>query len=551
MAKSIVIVGYGPGISAAVADKFGTEGFSVALIGRNADRLIEGVQTLQAMGISATFCVADAGDALAIQTVRALLGPIAVVHWNAFGGHDCGDLVSSDLQAIARLFDLPVMGLLAATQEAFPDLKSSAEGALLVTNGALGDIAQRTDALAAAYGLMGVGLANAAKAKLVGLLAERLRADGIYVGEVTVDGAIKGTAWGTGEDAIEPSAVADLFWNLYRRRNAVRGRISPAGPTMTAPKTMQALRFHNHGEWADVLHLEEAPVPNPRPGQIRVRVHACALNPMDWVLCLGFMPGPQPGGIGLDVSGTVDAVGNDVTNVRVGDHVFGVPDYMHYPTAGVADYAILGVWEPVPTGLDLLEAAAFPMAVETAVRCLDLLGVSAGQTVLVNGGGTMVGFAAVQIALMRGAKVIATAGETFASRLASLGAKVTPYGEGMIERVRAIADGAPDLVLHTALAPGVLPDLIGIVDGDPQRVMSISDFDEEGLGVRTTGREPDLVPRYDALKLYAQLAAEGRFTIPVARTFSMEEWRPALELCRAGRAHGKLLILPDRPAKTT
>ena len=77
--------------------------------------------------------------------------------------------------------------------------------------------------------------------------------------------------------------------------------------------------------------------------------------------------------------------------------------------------------------------------------------------------------------------------------------------------------------------------------------MSISDFDEEELGVRTTGREPGLVPRYDALKLYAQLAAEGRFAVPVAHTFTMEEWRPALDLCRTGRAHGKLLILLDRP----
>ena len=311
------------------------------------------------------------------------------------------------------------------------------------------------------------------------------------------------------------------------------------------PASMKSLRFHSYGEWVDVLRLEDAPVPNPGANQIRVRVHACGLNPMDWVLCLGFMPGILPRGIGLDVSGTVDAVGEGVTNVRVGDLAFGVPDFMHYPTAGVAEYAILGVWEPVPEGLDLLGAAALPMAVETAVRSLDVLGLSAGQTLLVNGGGTMVGFAAVQIALMRDAQVIATAGETFASRLRDLGAKVTSYGAGMVERVRALAGGAVDLVLHTALAPGVLPDLIKIVDGDAHRVMSISDFDEDGLGVRTTGRERGLVPRYDALGPYAQLAAEGRFAVPVAQTFSMEEWRTALELCRTGRAHGKLLILPN------
>ena len=314
----------------------------------------------------------------------------------------------------------------------------------------------------------------------------------------------------------------------------------------TSNPTMRTIRFHNYGEWADVLRLEEAPVPNPRAGQVRVRVHACALNPMDLVLCKGFMPGALPRGIGLDVSGTIDSVGDGATNVSVGNVVFGVPDYMGYPTAGASEYAIMAVWEPVPKGLDLLEAAALPMAVETAVRSLDLLGLSTGQTILINGGGTMVGFAAVQIALRRGAQVIATAGETFAHRLRDLGAKVTSYGDGMVERVRATGGGAPDLVLHTALAPGVLPDLIKIVDGDPHRVMSITDFDEEGLGVRTTGREPNVVLRYDALAPFAQLAAEGHFTVPVARTFSMEEWRAALEASHSGRAHGKLLILPGR-----
>ena len=314
--------------------------------------------------------------------------------------------------------------------------------------------------------------------------------------------------------------------------------------TSPEPAHMRTLRFHRYGEWKDVLRLEDAPVPSPGPSQIRVRVRACALNPMDWVLCLGQMPGPLPGGIGLDVSGTVDAVGEGVRDVRVGELVFGVPDYMGYSTAGASDYTIMAFWARVPDGLGIVEAASLPMVVETAVRSLDLLGLTSGQTILINGGGTMVGFAAVQIALMRGAHVIATAGDTFASRLRDLGAKVMPYGDGMAERVREIAGGAPDLVLHTALAPGVLPDLTKVVDGHADRVMSITDFDEGGLGVRTTGREPGLVPRYDVLGHFAQLAAEGRFTVPVARTFGMEDWRTALELSHSGHAHGKLLILP-------
>jgi len=311
------------------------------------------------------------------------------------------------------------------------------------------------------------------------------------------------------------------------------------------PATMKTLRVHSYGEPADVLRLEEVAVPSPTADRIRVRVHACALNPADWAVCQGFFSVPPPRGIGFDVSGTVDALGEGVTGVSVGDLVFGVPDYMGYPTAGASDYAILAVWVPVPKGLDLAEAAALPMVVETATRSLDLLGLTAGQTILINGGGTMTGFAAVQMVLMCGATVITTAGETFASRLRDLGAKVTPYGDGMVERVREIAGGAPDFVLHTAQIEGVLPDLIKIVDGDPRRVMSISDFDAEGLGIRTTGREPGIVIRYDTLGHYAQLAAERRFTIPVARSFSLKDWREALDISLNKSAHGKLLLLPD------
>ena len=313
------------------------------------------------------------------------------------------------------------------------------------------------------------------------------------------------------------------------------------------PATMKALRLHNYGAPLDVLHMEEAAIPSPGPGQIRVRVHACALNPADGALCQGFMASSLPRGIGLDVSGTVDAVGEGVSNIGVGDLVFGVPDFKGQPSAGAAEYAILAVWVTVPDGLSLVDAAALPMAVETATRTLDLLTLKKGQTILINGGGTMVGFAAVQMALLRGAHVITTAGETYAGRLRDLGAKVTPYGDGVVDRVRELAGGAPDLILQTATASGVLPDLIKIVDGDPHRVMSIADLDARELGVRTSGNEANLVPRYDVLGHFAQLAAEGRFTIPIARTFHLDKWREALEISLAGQAHGKLLLLPEHP----
>jgi NADPH:quinone reductase-like Zn-dependent oxidoreductase len=322
--------------------------------------------------------------------------------------------------------------------------------------------------------------------------------------------------------------------------------------SMTNPKpiTMKALRLETYGKPLDVLRLEDVPIPNPGAGQVRVRVHACALNPADWVVCEGFLPGPPPKGIGFDVSGTVDALGEGVTNVNLGDLVFGVPDYMGQPTGGAAEYVVLKVFLPIPEGLDITEAAALPMATETAARTIDLLPLTAGQTLMVNGGGTMTGFAAVQIALLRGAHVIASAGETFADRLRELGAKVTPYGEGMVERVRQLAGGAPDFALHTAQVKGTLPDLVKIVDGDPKRVYSFADRDEEGIGVRTAWREGGSL-RYDVLGHYAQLAADKRFSIPIARTFALEDWREAAEISMSKGAHGKLVLLPGTTSAET
>jgi NADPH:quinone reductase-like Zn-dependent oxidoreductase len=312
------------------------------------------------------------------------------------------------------------------------------------------------------------------------------------------------------------------------------------------PTEMKALHLETYGKPLEVLRLKNVAIPNPSAGQIRVRVHACALNPADWAVCEGFLPMPPPRGIGFDVSGTVDALGEGVANVNLGDRVFGVPDYIGCQTAGAAEYAILKVFLPVPQGLDFTDAAALPMAVETAARSIDLLGVAAGQTLMVNGGGTMTGFAAVQMALLRGAHVVASAGETLAGRLRELGAKVTPYGEGMVERVRELAGGTTDFALHTAQVKGILPDLVKIVGGDPKRVLSCADFDEEGIGVRTTGREKGGVHRYDMLGHYAQLAAEGRFSIPIAHIFALEDWREAAEISMSKQAHGKLLLLPGQ-----
>ncbi len=328
---------------------------------------------------------------------------------------------------------------------------------------------------------------------------------------------------------------------------------------MTAtPDTMRTLRFHAYGDPAEVLTLETASIPAPGPGAIRIRVEACGLNPADRALCKGLFATSLPRGIGLDVAGIVDALGDGVSGVGVGDRVLGPANYAGYESAGASDYAILDHWAPAPAGLHMTHAAALTMAVETAYRYIDWLGVSAGQTLLVNGAGAVVGFAAVQMGLLRGARVIATAGETYAEQLRALGATVTAYGDGMVERVRSIAGSPPDLVFDAAptnlrpdlaSADRVLRDLIEIAGGDPRRVMTCADFaTAAALGVRNglgevPGGPGGAMLRYDMLGEFARLAAEGRFSIPIARTFALEDWRDALAQSMTAHAHGKLVLL--------
>jgi hypothetical protein len=165
----------------------------------------------------------------------------------------------------------------------------------------------------------------------------------------------------------------------------------------------------------------------------------------------------------------------------------------------------------------------------------------------------------VQMGLLRGARVIATAGETYAERLRELGATVTSYGEGMVERVRDLAGGPIDLVFdsapvnlasHTAPMASAMAELIEIAGGEPRRVLTCVDFAGAAtLGARNGFGEKPGGPggsalRWDVLGDFAALAAEGRFSVPIARTFAIEAWREALDISLSGRARGKLVLLP-------
>lgn len=226
---TFIAFGYGPGISHATAQRFAREGYTIALVGRSTERLADGVARFKADGIVATAYEADASDPAlvreAVARIRKELGPISAVLWTAFRGGAVRNVLDTVPEDVTGAFGIGVSGLLACTQAALDDLKSSTEAAILVANGALGDNTSQADAYAKMLNNDGVALENAAKSKLVGILAERLRDDGIYVGEVTIVGSVKGTATAI-SGAIEPSKIADLFWSLTRSRDKTRVRIS-------------------------------------------------------------------------------------------------------------------------------------------------------------------------------------------------------------------------------------------------------------------------------------------------------------------------------------
>jgi NAD(P)-dependent dehydrogenase (short-subunit alcohol dehydrogenase family) len=228
MSKVIVVVGFGPGTATSVAEKFGEEGFSVALVARNDERLGAGVSALSARRITASGFRADAADPTsiraALKTIRSQMGPIAILHWNAYDA-EAGDLLTADPQALQRDFNVSIFGLLAATNEVLADLRATNDGAILVSTGGLGEVSPEADQAAAALHMEGLALASAAKHKLVGLLAQSLKAEGVYVGEVMTFSTIQGTPGEVPANSVHPSIIAGKFWELYRSRNETRATV--------------------------------------------------------------------------------------------------------------------------------------------------------------------------------------------------------------------------------------------------------------------------------------------------------------------------------------
>jgi NADPH:quinone reductase-like Zn-dependent oxidoreductase len=300
---------------------------------------------------------------------------------------------------------------------------------------------------------------------------------------------------------------------------------------------MRALQFRAYGG-AEVLEWAEAPDPHAGAGQIRIAVRAASVNPIDWKAISGVMAGGKPmegtGYLGSDAAGVVDEVGDEVTGVAVGDEVFGRGRNTQ------AEYAVLGSWAAKPPSVDWAVAAAAGVAGETGERGLRLLDVKAGDTLFVDGGAGGVGAVAVQMALARGAKVIASASEANHDYLREIGAIPVRYGQGLAERVRAAAGGSVDAVFDVA-GKTPIEELISLAP-EPSQVVSIANFAAGQAGARVTGGGADSHPM-QALAEVAELLAQNKLVIKV-QTFPFDRAAEAYRISQSGHVRGKLVLVP-------
>jgi NADPH:quinone reductase-like Zn-dependent oxidoreductase len=262
------------------------------------------------------------------------------------------------------------------------------------------------------------------------------------------------------------------------------------------------------------------------------------VNPIDWKAISGAMAGGKPmegtGYLGYDAAGVVDQVGDGVAGIAVGDEVFGRGRNTQ------AEYAVLDSWAAKAPSVDWAVAAAAGVAGETGERGLRLLDVKPGDTLFVDGGAGGVGAVAVQMALARGAKVIASASEANQDYLRELGATPVGYGQGLAERVRDVAGGPVDAVLDVA-GKSPVEELIGLVP-EPSQVVSIANFAAGQAGARVTGGGADSHPM-QALAQVADLLAENKLVIKV-QTFPFDRAAEAYRISQSGHVRGKLVLIP-------
>ena len=303
----------------------------------------------------------------------------------------------------------------------------------------------------------------------------------------------------------------------------------------------RAIQFTEYGD-PDVLQLVDVLTPEPGEGQVRVAVRAVGVNAYDWKVRSGAYsdgtPLAGPTRTGLDFAGVVDALGSGVEGLEVGQAVLGKAPGAA-ATHVAADAAGL---VPRPDSLSFELAAALPTPTETAVRSLRLLDPKPG-TLLIHAAAGGVGLVAAQLARSRGLTVIGTASDPNHAFLREIGVVPVTYGDGLVERVRAVAPQGVDAVLD-ASGRGVLPDSIELAGG-PERVVTIADFQGAEYGVRVTGGGADSVPMREAFAEVLPLLERGELKVPIEHVFPLDRAAEAHRVSQTGHLRGRIVLTVD------
>ena len=307
---------------------------------------------------------------------------------------------------------------------------------------------------------------------------------------------------------------------------------------------MKAVRIHAFGG-ADSLVYEDAPMPEPAAGQVRIKVRAAGVNPLDWKIRKGDfekdMKHELPLTLGWDVAGDIESLGSGVTDFAVGDAVYALADFTH--NGAYAEFVVVDAKSiaPKPKSLNYVEAASVPMAAETArMAIFDTGQVKAGQTVLIHGAAGSLGGFAVQLAKSRGAHVIGTASGSDADYVKGLGAdQVIDYKN---EHFETIAKNV-DLVLDTVggktqelswqvLKPGGM--IVSTVQPPTPPVGAPEGAKGQIIGVQPSG---------DSLRALTELIEAGKLTTLVQQVLPLSEARQAHEMLDKGlHKPGKLML---------
>ncbi|WBB68384.1 NADP-dependent oxidoreductase [Micromonospora sp. WMMD812] len=303
---------------------------------------------------------------------------------------------------------------------------------------------------------------------------------------------------------------------------------------------MRVAGFAQHGG-PEVLRLMERETPRAGSGQVRVRVKAAGVQPFDCALRAGWTPpgvAPSlPTVPGNEFAGVIDQVGEGLTGLGIGAEVLGFGQLNAY-----AEYVVVPADQVTakPAGMPWEVAGGFSAGAQTAHIALEQLGVGKGDTVLIHGAAGGVGTVAVQLAVRRGATVVGTASVANHDHLRTLGATPLEYGDGLLERVRAVAPDGVDAALDGAGGDALTVSLA--VVADRSRILTLVEHGRAAeLGIRVT---PNLRSAARLAEL-ADLHSQGRLRIHVRGTYPLERAADAHREVETGHGRGKVVLTVD------